>query len=60
MKRYEPPVLECQSCASKIRDLSTFEREDIRDRPYNYIAYCKSRGCQEQARFDMEQDMGIE
>ena len=59
MRRYEPPVLECQSCASKIRDLSAFEREDITHRPYNYIAYCRSGECQEQARFDMEQEMGI-
>jgi uncharacterized protein with PIN domain len=35
-----PPILECQDCGIKLRDLTPEEDRRVTENPYNYIVYC--------------------
>ncbi len=33
--------LECQTCGKELKELSLAEQQQVADKPYNYIVYCK-------------------
>jgi hypothetical protein len=50
------PTLDCQACGNVIRILSASEAQQVAQRPYDFIIYCRNKECQEMALVESRRD----
>lgn len=38
----DQPTLDCQDCGDVVRKLTDAEQQEVADRPYDFVVYCRT------------------
>lgn len=49
-------TLDCQACGRIILVLTEAQRQQVAERPYNFIFYCRATACQEAQEADARRE----
>ena len=49
-------TLDCQACGRVIRVLTAGEAQQVAERPYDFVIYCRDRLCQDAALADARRE----
>jgi uncharacterized protein with PIN domain len=42
MAQWQESTLDCQDCGDVVRTLSPAEQQEVAERPYDFVVYCRS------------------